>query len=249
MPTWSCPTPPISNATTASACSTGRSREPDDAGRRDPLAGGGARAPRPRRGAPVPVGAGRSRPDRLGLPGFVDRRRPASATRDYADYIIRHERRPGVGPLMGLSRRRKPDRAAARPTPTRSTRYIANGGFFTAEVPAEAALLQALERAPIRTGRWPWAFTTSRSPISSSSIPSRCAASSLPPKATATASRPTICAPGSAPTMDPAADLVSALRRRGRGAGYPAARPDPAADGDVPLLGLAERLAPPDPRA
>ena len=38
---------------------------------------------------------------RLGLPGFVeDDGSPAYA--DYADYLVRHERRPGVGPLSGF---------------------------------------------------------------------------------------------------------------------------------------------------
>ena len=39
MPIWCCPTRPISSATTASRCSTGRSADADGAGRRDPPAG------------------------------------------------------------------------------------------------------------------------------------------------------------------------------------------------------------------
>src|SRR5690606_28838842 len=46
---------------------------------------------------------------RLGLPGFVDGH-GQPLYRDYADYIARHERRPGVGPLAGF-RGRDGDRA------------------------------------------------------------------------------------------------------------------------------------------
>ena len=38
---------------------------------------------------------------RLKLPGFVDSRGKA-LYKDYADYIVRHERRPGIGPLAGF---------------------------------------------------------------------------------------------------------------------------------------------------
>ena len=39
------------------------------------------------------------------------------------------------------------------PNPDQLQRYIDNGGFFVAHIPEEAAILQAVERAPIRTGR------------------------------------------------------------------------------------------------
>ena len=37
---------------------------------------------------------------KLGLPGFVNEDGSAKYE-DYADYIVNHERRPGVGPLAG----------------------------------------------------------------------------------------------------------------------------------------------------
>ncbi|URF47914.1 molybdopterin oxidoreductase family protein [Dinoroseobacter shibae] len=73
---------------------------------------------------------------RLGLPGFVDAE-GAPLYADYADYMVKHERRPGVGPLAGF---RDTGEAAGRgaPNPDQIQRYIDNGGFWEAEVPKEA---------------------------------------------------------------------------------------------------------------
>jgi anaerobic selenocysteine-containing dehydrogenase len=73
---------------------------------------------------------------RLKLPGFVTGD-GAPEYRDYADYIIRHERRPGVGPLAGW---RGDGGAHGRgaPNPEQIERYRDNGGFFETEIPAEA---------------------------------------------------------------------------------------------------------------
>jgi anaerobic selenocysteine-containing dehydrogenase len=73
---------------------------------------------------------------RLRLPGFVDSRGKA-LYRDYADYIVRHERRPGIGPLAGF---RGPDgdkagRGAANPEQLK--RYIENGSFFAVHLAPE----------------------------------------------------------------------------------------------------------------
>ena len=55
--------------------------------------------------------------------------------RDYADYIVNHERAPGVGLLAGWrgvdGTQRRQGRAESGP----AERYIANGGFWRAEVP------------------------------------------------------------------------------------------------------------------
>ena len=73
---------------------------------------------------------------RLGLPGFVT---PdgAPAFTDYADYITRHERRPGIGPLMGF-RGAGDQIGRGAPNPDQLQRYIDNGGFFTHHIPQAA---------------------------------------------------------------------------------------------------------------
>ncbi len=73
---------------------------------------------------------------RLGLPGFVEEDGSAKY-RDYADYIIRHERRPGVGPLAGF-RGDGSEGGRGAPNPEQLERYIENGGFWVAHVPEEA---------------------------------------------------------------------------------------------------------------
>ena len=73
---------------------------------------------------------------KLGLPGFVT---PdgAPAFTDYADYITRHERRPGIGPLMGF-RGAGDQTGRGAPNPDQLQRYIDNGGFFTHHIPQAA---------------------------------------------------------------------------------------------------------------
>lgn len=83
---------------------------------------------------------------RLRLPGMVEA--DGSPTyRDYADYMVRHERRPGIGPLAGW---RGADGSAAgrgAPNPDQLQRYIDNGGFFTAHVPEGAAFFKPWNKA------------------------------------------------------------------------------------------------------
>ena len=83
--------------------------------------------------------------NRLGLPGFITEDGRAKY-RDYADYIVNHQRRPGVGPLMGF---RGTGDAVGRgaPNPNQLNAYIAAGGFFTAEVPDEARFFKPWNRA------------------------------------------------------------------------------------------------------
>jgi sulfite dehydrogenase (quinone) subunit SoeA len=82
---------------------------------------------------------------RLGLPGMADADgRPVYA--DYADYLARHERRPGVGPLAGW---RGDGTAEGRgaPNPGQIERYRENGSVWTAPVPAEAQWMKPWNRA------------------------------------------------------------------------------------------------------
>lgn len=73
---------------------------------------------------------------RLGLEGMVnDDGSPKYS--DYADYIINHQRKEGVGPLAGF-RGKGDDSGRGKPNPEQIKRYIDNGGFWTKPLPKEA---------------------------------------------------------------------------------------------------------------
>ncbi len=74
---------------------------------------------------------------RLGLPGMVNEDGTAKF-KDYADYIVTHQRRPGVGPLIGW-RGDGTEEGRGAPNPAQIDRYIENGGFYQAHVPQEGA--------------------------------------------------------------------------------------------------------------
>ena len=83
---------------------------------------------------------------RLGLPDFTDARGNALYS-SYADYIVRHERAPGIGPLAGF--RGKDGLAAGKGAPNASQlqRYVANGGFWKQELPAEQLYFKHANKA------------------------------------------------------------------------------------------------------
>ncbi len=83
---------------------------------------------------------------RLGLPAFVgDDGQPR--WRDYAAYIVGHERKPGIGPLAGF-RGGDGDRAGiGEPNPDQLDRYVENGGFWTLPVPEEARFFKFANQA------------------------------------------------------------------------------------------------------
>jgi len=84
---------------------------------------------------------------RLGLPGFVHEDGRPKFPGLYADYIVNHERRPGIGPLAGW---RGGDGTAAgkgAPNPDQLARYVANGCFWRHHLPAEALYFKYANRA------------------------------------------------------------------------------------------------------
>jgi len=83
---------------------------------------------------------------RLGLPGMVkDDGSPAYS--DYGDYIVNHQRKPGIGPLAGF--RGVDGKAAGRGdvNPTQLDAYIENGSFWHADIPEEARYFKMANKA------------------------------------------------------------------------------------------------------
>ncbi len=74
---------------------------------------------------------------------------------DYADYIVNHIRRPGVGPLIGF-RGDGTQEGRGPANPDQMAAYMANGGFYQAHVPEEASFYK-----PWNAGYQDWAVATS----------------------------------------------------------------------------------------
>ncbi|WP_282078039.1 molybdopterin oxidoreductase family protein [Epibacterium ulvae] len=76
--------------------------------------------------------------NRLGMPGFVNEDGSAKYE-DYADYIVNHERKPGIGPLAGFRGTDGSKVGRGEVNPNQIDQYIENGGFFVSHIPEEAS--------------------------------------------------------------------------------------------------------------
>ncbi|WP_170427402.1 molybdopterin oxidoreductase family protein [Ruegeria arenilitoris] len=75
--------------------------------------------------------------NRLELPGFTKEDGGAKWV-DYADYIVNHERKPGIGPLAGFRGENGDKEGRGEVNPDQLNRYIENGGFYVAHIPEGA---------------------------------------------------------------------------------------------------------------
>jgi anaerobic selenocysteine-containing dehydrogenase len=83
---------------------------------------------------------------RLGLPGMAEADGKPTY-RDYADYIVRHERTPGVGPLAGWRGTDGKSKGRGAVNPNQLDRYIANGGFWHHELAADQKYYKMANRS------------------------------------------------------------------------------------------------------
>jgi anaerobic selenocysteine-containing dehydrogenase len=83
---------------------------------------------------------------RLGLPGFVDEH-GAPKYSNYADYIVNHERKPGIGPLAGFRGERGDQKGRGAPNQEQLHHYIANGGFWINHIPHSAQFFKMANTA------------------------------------------------------------------------------------------------------
>ncbi|MDP9137696.1 MAG: molybdopterin oxidoreductase family protein, partial [Pseudomonadota bacterium] len=72
---------------------------------------------------------------RLGLPGMTHGDGTPRYPGGYADYIVNHERAPGVGPLAGFRGKDGSQSGKGEPNPDQLRRYIDNGCFWFHELP------------------------------------------------------------------------------------------------------------------
>ena len=74
---------------------------------------------------------------RLDLPGMVNED-GSPKFKDYGDYIVNHQRKPGIGPLSGFRGESGNAKGRGEPNPGQLDAYIENGAFWHTEIPAEA---------------------------------------------------------------------------------------------------------------
>ncbi len=75
---------------------------------------------------------------RLGLPGMIRDDGSPRFPGGYADYLVHHERAPGIGPLAGWRGAGGTEEGRGAPNADQLSRYVEAGGFCHAELPLEA---------------------------------------------------------------------------------------------------------------
>ena len=83
---------------------------------------------------------------RLGLPGIVDSDGSPKYA-DYADYIVNHERKPGIGPLAGWRGKKGNQFGRGAPNPDQLERYKENGAFSITHLPVQARFFKHANKA------------------------------------------------------------------------------------------------------
>jgi anaerobic selenocysteine-containing dehydrogenase len=88
---------------------------------------------------------------RLGLPGFVTQQGAPRYPGGYPDYIVSHERRPGIGPLGGWRGAEGDNAGRGAPNPHQLQRYVANGCFWKHELPEDQLYFKHASKAYLET--------------------------------------------------------------------------------------------------
>ena len=88
---------------------------------------------------------------RLGLSGFVTPEGTRRYPGGYADYIVNHERRPGLGPLGGWRGAEGENSGRGAPNPRQLERYVANGCFWKYQLPEEQLYFKHANKAYLET--------------------------------------------------------------------------------------------------
>jgi anaerobic selenocysteine-containing dehydrogenase len=82
----------------------------------------------------------------LGLPAFTNPDDSPRFPGGYADYIVHHERRPGIGPLAGWRGRDGARTGKGPANPRQLDAYVANGCFFSEPLPPAQRYLKHVNR-------------------------------------------------------------------------------------------------------
>jgi anaerobic selenocysteine-containing dehydrogenase len=90
---------------------------------------------------------------RLKLPGFAKDDGTPRYPGGYSDYIVNHERKPGIGPLGGWRGANGGSQGAGPPNPRQLERYIENGCFWQHRLPDEAHYYKHANLAYLRSAK------------------------------------------------------------------------------------------------
>ncbi|KUO69482.1 MAG: formate dehydrogenase [Alphaproteobacteria bacterium BRH_c36] len=83
---------------------------------------------------------------RLKLPGFVNNDGSPKYPGGYPDYMVNHERKPGIGPLAGWRGEDGTKTGRGAPNPDQLNRYLENGSFFAHEIEPHMAYFRHANR-------------------------------------------------------------------------------------------------------
>jgi anaerobic selenocysteine-containing dehydrogenase len=83
---------------------------------------------------------------RLSLPGMTNEDGTPKFPGGYADYIVNHQRAPGIGPLAGF-RGNGDSEGKGAPNPDQLNRYVVNGAFWKHHLPMEAQYFKHANKA------------------------------------------------------------------------------------------------------
>ncbi|MEL7343256.1 MAG: molybdopterin oxidoreductase family protein [Pseudomonadota bacterium] len=89
---------------------------------------------------------------RLGFPAFTNEDGSPKFPGGYADYIVNHQRKPGIGPLSGFRGKDGDEFGVGEPNPDQLKRYIENGAFFEHKVAPEHAYFKHANRGYLDWG-------------------------------------------------------------------------------------------------
>ncbi len=84
---------------------------------------------------------------RLGLPGMVNDDGTTAYPGGYADYLVNHERAPGLGPLAGWRGTNGASHGTGAPNPEQLQRYIDNGCFWHHRLAPEQSYFKNVNKA------------------------------------------------------------------------------------------------------
>jgi anaerobic selenocysteine-containing dehydrogenase len=90
---------------------------------------------------------------RLALPGMVNRDGTAKFPNGYADYLVQHERKPGIGPLAGWRGADGTRTGCGEPNPEQLQRYVEHGCFWQGGLAPEARFYKHANRAYLEYAR------------------------------------------------------------------------------------------------